>query len=44
MSDPDPHAQPNSAPGKKPPAPAADDDNSLRAIATTVLQVLLAGM
>jgi hypothetical protein len=36
--------KPNSTPGKKPPAHRPPiDDNSLRAIATTVLEVFLAG-
>jgi hypothetical protein len=37
--------KPNGTPGKKPAAgPAADEENSSRAIATTVLEVFLAGM
>jgi hypothetical protein len=36
--------QPNGTPAKKPAAGPAAEDNSSRAIATTVLQVCLAGM
>jgi hypothetical protein len=37
--------QPIGTPGKKPPVvPIADDDNSSRTIATSVLHVCLAGM
>jgi hypothetical protein len=38
-----PKQQPSGTPGKKPGGgPSADEDNSLRAIATTVLEVFLA--